>query len=123
TISKAGYTFWDAALILLREGVEAWLIIMALLTVTRKEEKKKASKWIMSGSLLGNILRIALAFIFKAIFENLGSTRELTEGIVGLCSVILMVIVGAWLHSKSSLESWENLLIKTWIKQCLQVVY
>lgn len=112
TISKAGYTFWDAALILLREGVEALLIIMALLTVTRKTEQTKASKWIMSGSLLGIILSIALAFIFKAIFENLGSTRELTEGIVGICSVILMVIVGAWLHSKSSLESWEKFINK-----------
>nr|WP_275583963.1 FTR1 family protein [Mammaliicoccus sp. R-M62] len=112
TISKAGYTFWDAALILLREGVEALLIIMALLTVTRKAEQTKASKWIMSGSLLGIILSIALAFIFKAMFENLGSTRELTEGIVGICSVILMVIVGAWLHSKSSLESWEKFINK-----------
>lgn len=112
TISKAGYTFWDAALILLREGVEALLIIMALLTATRKTEQTKASKWIMSGSLLGIILSIALAFIFKAIFENLGSTRELTEGIVGICSVILMVIVGAWLHSKSSLESWEKFINK-----------
>ncbi|MBW0762826.1 FTR1 family iron permease [Mammaliicoccus lentus] len=112
TISKAGYTFWDAALILLREGVEALLIIMALLTVTRKAEQTKASKWVMSGSLLGIILSIALAFIFKAIFENLGSTRELTEGIVGICSVILMVIVGAWLHSKSSLESWEKFINK-----------
>lgn len=112
TISKAGYTFWDAALILLREGVEALLIIMPLLTVTRKAEQTKASKWIMSGSLLGIILSIALAFIFKAIFENLGSTRELTEGIVGICSVILMVIVGAWLHSKSSLESWEKFINK-----------
>ena len=112
TISKAGYTFWDAALILLREGVEALLIIMALLTVTRKTEQTKASKWIMSRSLLGIILSIALAFIFKAIFENLGSTRELTEGIVGICSVILMVIVGAWLHSKSSLESWEKFINK-----------
>lgn len=112
TISKAGYTFWDAALILLREGVEALLIIMALLTVTRKAEQTKASKWIMSGSLLGIILSIALAFIFKEIFENLGSTRELTEGIVGICSVILMVIVGAWLHSKSSLESWEKFINK-----------
>ena len=112
TISKAGYTFWDAALILLREGVEALLIIMALLTVTRKAEQTKASKWIMSGSLLGIILSIALAFIFKAIFENLGSTRELTEGIVGICSVILIVIIGAWLHSKSSLESWEKFINK-----------
>ncbi|WP_415363241.1 Ferrous iron transport permease EfeU [Mammaliicoccus lentus] len=112
TISKAGYTFWDAALILLREGVEALLIIMALLIVTRKAEQTKASKWVMSGSLLGIILSIALAFIFKAIFENLGSTRELTEGIVGICSVILMVIVGAWLHSKSSLESWEKFINK-----------
>ncbi|PTK06094.1 FTR1 family iron permease [Mammaliicoccus sciuri] len=112
TISKTSYTFWDAALILLREGVEALLIIMALLTVTRKSEQTKASKWIVTGSIIGIVLSIALAFIFKAIFENLGSTRELTEGLVGIGSVILMVIVGIWLHSKSSLDSWQNFINK-----------
>lgn len=112
TISKTTYTFWDAALILLREGVEALLIIMALLTVTRKSEQTKASKWIVAGSVIGIVLSIALAFIFKAIFENLGSTRELTEGLVGIGSVILMIIVGIWLHSKSSLDSWQNFINK-----------
>lgn len=112
TISKTSYTFWDAALILLREGVEALLIIMALLTVTRKSEQTKASKWIVTGSVIGIVLSIALAFIFKAIFENLSSTRELTEGLVGIGSVILMVIVGIWLHSKSSLDSWQNFINK-----------
>ena len=112
TISKTSYTFWDAALILLREGVEALLIIMALLTVTRKSEQTKASKWIVTGSVIGIVLSIALAFIFKAIFENLGSTRELTEGLVGIGSVILMIIVGIWLHSKSSLDSWQNFINK-----------
>lgn len=112
TISKTSYTFWDAALILLREGVEALLIIMALLTVTRKSEQTKASKWIVIGSVIGIVLSIALAFIFKAIFENLGSTRELTEGLVGIGSVILMIIVGIWLHSKSSLDSWQNFINK-----------
>lgn len=112
TISKTSYTFWDAALILLREGVEALLIIMALLTVTRKSEQTKASKWIVTGSIIGIVLSIALAFIFKAIFENLGSTRELTEGLVGIGSVILMVIVGIWLHSKSNLDSWQNFINK-----------
>ncbi|MCJ1778754.1 FTR1 family iron permease [Mammaliicoccus sciuri] len=112
TISKTSYTFWDAALILLREGVEALLIIMALLTVTRKSEQTKASKWIVTGSVIGIVLSIALAFIFKAIFENLGSTRELTEGLVGIGSVILMIIVGVWLHSKSSLDSWQNFINK-----------
>lgn len=112
TISKTSYTFWDAALILLREGVEALLIIMALLTVTRKSEQTKASKWIVIGSVIGIVLSIALAFIFKAIFENLGSTRELTEGLVGIGSVILMIIVGIWLHSKSSLDSWQNFFNK-----------
>ena len=112
TISMTSYTFWDAALILLREGVEALLIIMALLTVTRKSEQTKASKWIVTGSVIGIVLSIALAFIFKAIFENLGSTRELTEGLVGIGSVILMIIVGIWLHSKSSLDSWQNFINK-----------
>lgn len=112
TISKTSYTFWDAALILLREGVEALLIIMALLTVTCKSEQTKASKWIVTGSVIGIVLSIALAFIFKAIFENLGSTRELTEGLVGIGSVILMIFVGIWLHSKSSLDSWQNFINK-----------
>ncbi|MFK5673068.1 FTR1 family protein [Mammaliicoccus sciuri] len=112
TISKTSYTFWDAALIILREGVEALLIIMALLTVTRKSEQTKASKWIVIGSVIGIVLSIALAFIFKAIFENLGSTRELTDGLVGIGSVILMIIVGIWLHSKSSLDSWQNFINK-----------
>lgn len=112
TISKTSYTFWDAALIILREGVEALLIIMALLTVTRKSDQTKASKWIVIGSVIGIVLSIALAFIFKAIFENLGSTRELTEGLVGIGSVILMIIVGIWLHSKSSLDSWQNFINK-----------
>ena len=112
TISKTSYTFWDAALIILREGVEALLIIMALLTVTRKSEQTNAAKWIVTGSVIGIVLSIALAFIFKAIFENLGSTRELTEGLVGIGSVILMVIVGIWLHSKSSLDSWQNFINK-----------
>ncbi|WP_353462810.1 FTR1 family iron permease [Mammaliicoccus sciuri] len=112
TISKTSYTFCDAALILLREGVEALLIIMALLTVTRKSEQTKASRWIVTGSVIGIVLSIALAFIFKAIFENLGSTRELIEGLVGIGSVILMIIVGIWLHSKSSLDSWQNFINK-----------
>ncbi|MCY1048675.1 FTR1 family iron permease [Mammaliicoccus sciuri] len=120
TISKTSYTFWDAALILLREGVEALLIIMALLTVTRKSEQTKASKWIVAGSVIGIVLSIALAFIFKAIFENLGSTRELTEGLVGIGSVILMIIVGIWLHSKSSLDSWQNFINKNMDKAISQ---
>ncbi|MGK9044326.1 FTR1 family protein [Mammaliicoccus vitulinus] len=112
TISKTSYTFWDAALILLREGVEALLIVMALLTVTRKSEQRKASKWIVIGSMSGIALSIVLAFIFKSIFDNLGATRELTEGIVGIGSVVLMIIVGIWLHSKSSLDSWQSFIHK-----------
>lgn len=112
TISKTSYTFWDATLILLREGIEALLIIMALLTVTSKSKQTKASNWIVIGSIVGIMISIALAFIFKSVFDNLGSTRELTEGIVGIASVVLMIIVGIWLHSKSSLASWQNFINK-----------
>lgn len=112
TTNKTSYTYWDAALILLREGVEALLIIMALITVTKKSSQKKATNWILAGSSFGIVLSITLAFVFKAIFENLGSTRELTEGIVGIASVMLMIIVGMWLHSKSSLQSWQKFINK-----------
>ena len=41
-----------------------------------------------------------------------GSSREKIEGFVGIAAVLMMLMVGAWLHSKSSIQSWNAYIKK-----------
>ncbi|TDL98409.1 hypothetical protein ERX27_02945 [Macrococcus brunensis] len=111
-ISKTNYTFIDAALIMLREGVEALLIIMALISVTKKARQPKGTRWIIVGGLIGLLMSIVIAFIFNRYFSGIGQGRELIEAIVGLLSVLMMLAIGMWLHSKSSLQNWQRFIDK-----------
>ena len=111
-ISKTNYNFIDAALIMLREGVEALLIIMALISVTKKARQKKATRWIIVGGIIGLLLSVLLALSFNFFFKNVGEGRELLEAYIGIFAVIFMAIIGVWLHSKSSVQNWNNFINK-----------
>ncbi|HUI71002.1 MAG TPA: FTR1 family protein [Spirochaetia bacterium] len=110
---RTSYTAWDAGMILLREGMEALLVLAALLAMQKKAGAPRGETWVWSGAgtglLLSGILAVILGFVITAAAA--GSAREQLEGFVGLASVALMVTVGAWLHRKSSLQSW-NAFIK-----------
>ena len=107
------YTAWDAGMILLREGMEALLVLAALLAMLRKAGGKQREVWVWTGAgsglVLSGILAVILGFVISAAAA--GSAREQLEGFVGLASVALMVTVGAWLHRRGSLQSW-NAFIK-----------
>ena len=47
---KSSYTFWDAAMILIREGLEALLVVIALMSFVKKSGEGKGKGWIWSGS-------------------------------------------------------------------------
>jgi len=117
---RTSYTAWDAGMILLREGMEALLVLAALLAMLRKAEARKSESWVWTGAgtglLLSGILAVVLGFVISAAAA--GSAREQLEGFVGLASVVLMVTVGAWLHRKSSLRSW-NAFIKNRVGSAL----
>lgn len=104
------YTVWDAALILLREGLEAILVLAALLSYLKRSDNTKGRKWIWSGAATGLVgsAVIALLLIYTISQAASGSTRELFEGITGLVSVVMMLTVGHWLHSKSNTTAWNN---------------
>ncbi len=109
----ARYTAWDAALILLREGLEAMLAIASLLALLRKTGHADKQSWVWTGAGAGvaasAVLGIALTFATALVAA--GSAREAIEGLVGLAAVILMITVGAWLHGKASIQAW-NAFIK-----------
>jgi high-affinity iron transporter len=104
------YTAWDAALILLREGLEAILVLAALLAYAQKSGEAVAGRWIWAGAGTGLVLSGALAVLFTTLVAAAasGSMRELLEGVTGLVAVVLMLTVGSWLHSKSNAAAWNR---------------
>jgi high-affinity iron transporter len=105
---KSGYTVWDAGLILLREGMEALLLLAALLAMLRKTENKGGARWVWAGAGAGLLASAVLAVLLGLVITAAaGAAREGTEGFVGLASVTLMVTVGAWLHRRSGLQAWN----------------
>lgn len=112
--NETGYNFWDAALILLREGLEALLIILALVAFLKKSGQQQMSKWIYSGAFVGVLLSAVAAILMSTIFNSasIDTNREKMEGYVGLLAAAMMIGVGIWLHNKSSVASWNRYITK-----------
>ena len=108
--TKAKYTFIDAMFILLREGVEALLIVLALVSSLKAANQKKGLRWVYAGAAAGILASVIIAFMLQALFPAVssGTNREILEGFVGIFAVVMMIGIGFWLHSKSSLKSWKN---------------
>ena len=107
--TSASYNAFDAMLILLREGVEALLIVMALVTTLKAAKMRKGLKWVYSGAFEGIVASLLIAYILQIAFPAVtsGTNREIIEGAVGIFAVIMMILIGIWLHSKSSVKKWN----------------
>jgi high-affinity iron transporter len=109
-MSKTNYSYWDAALILLREGLEGLLIVVTLIAFLKKMGQASKQKWIWSGVIAGVLASAVLAVIINIVFSQIvaASSREYIEGLTGIVAVVMMLTVGAWLHNKSSIGNWNK---------------
>ncbi|PLT33586.1 FTR1 family protein [Bacillus sp. V5-8f] len=107
---KTSYSIWDAALILLREGLEALLIVATLLSFLKKVNEGDKQKWIWFGVGTGLLLSAVLAVMINIVFSTItaASSREYIEGVTGIAAVLMMITVGAWLHNKSAIGNWNK---------------
>lgn len=117
---SAQYSAVDSMLILLREGLEALLIVVALLSALKVANQPKGKKYIYAGVGAGLIASVAGAVALQQLFPAMtsGASREMLEGVIGIVAVVMMIGIGAWLHSKSSVQSW-NAFIKRHMGQAL----
>lgn len=109
-VSLQKYTAFDAAAIILREGLEALLIIAALLAFLQRSGYSHQRAWIWVGGGLGVLASIIAAFILQTIFSQAtaGQNREIIEGATGLIAAGLLFYVSYWLHSKANLRAWQK---------------
>ncbi|MEH7335383.1 FTR1 family protein [Neobacillus drentensis] len=108
--SKTDYSLWDAALILLREGLEGLLVVATLIAFLKKMGQQTKQKWIWAGVAAGVLVSAVLAVIINIVFSKIAaaSSREYIEGITGVIAVVMMLTIGAWLHNKSSIGNWNK---------------
>ena len=106
------FEFLMAASILLREGLEAFLIILAILGVIRAVGDKKAALWVHGGWILAILFGVVAWFFTDWIIEmGFGPVhRELMEGSVSLIAVVVLLYVGFWLHSKTEVNKWKEFI-------------
>ena len=73
---------------------------------------KKGLKWVYAGEASGVLARAVIAALLQFLFPVVasGSNREIIEGAVGIFAVAMMILVGIWLHSKASIEKWNDFM-------------
>ena len=100
-------SFAGAFTILLREGLEALLIVVAMIAFLRKAERTDVLPYVHGGwiaALAAGGLTWAAATFFISIS---GASRELTEGFGSVIAAAVLISVGLWMHGKAQADAWQ----------------
>ena len=100
--------FVQAAVILLREGLETMLVIAALAAYLRKVGGGHRVAALYGGALAAVAASFVAAWAF-AVF-NAGMHNDLLEAIVILAAAALMLYVSGWLMVKQDPRGWNDYL-------------
>lgn len=102
--------FLYSLLIILREGLEALLIVAAIVAYLVKnnhQDKLPVIRQSVYVALLGSLIT---AVIFQLIFSNSGASRELLEGFTMMIAVVMLFMMSYWLLSKVEAQNWKRYL-------------
>lgn len=105
-----GVAFGAAFSIFLREGFEAVLIIIVLISILRAMGQPEAVKWVHFGWSAAIGLGVVAWFASGLLLSMSGMSRELMEGLISVLAVGVLVYVGFWLHRYSEVKKWHAFL-------------
>ncbi|MFA6230583.1 MAG: cytochrome c/FTR1 family iron permease [Rhodanobacter sp.] len=102
--------FLGAFTILVREGLEALLVVVALLAFLGKAGRTAAVRYVHAGwtsaLVAGGLTWAAASYVISIS----GAGRELTEGLSSLFAAAVLISVGLWMHQKSIGGRWQRYL-------------
>ena len=108
-VSRDWLTFITAFGLLVREGLEAILVIAAIVAYLIKTGNQKMLKSVYGGSFAAILASIALAWALEYMMgDSSGVARELLEGWTMFLAVAVLFYVSNWMLSKADTIAWEN---------------
>jgi len=101
-------TFLGAATILLREGLEALLIVVAMIAFLRKAERMEFMPYVHAGWVGALVAGFLTWVVATWVIGISGASRELTEGFGSLFAAVVLLSVGIWMHGKAQADQWQR---------------
>ncbi len=104
-------TFLGAFGIIVREGLEAILVIAGMIAYLVKSGNRKTLRNVYIGSILGIVASFVAAWLLswlKRVWTGAGQSQEVIEGITALIAVCVLFYVSNWMISKSEAASWSR---------------
>lgn len=106
--TSSASSFVAAFTILLREGLEALLIVVTIIALLRKAERSDMLPWVHAGWLSALGVGAATWALATWIITISGASREFTEGFGSLLAAVVLVWVGIWMHGKGQADAWQH---------------
>ncbi|HLX38289.1 MAG TPA: FTR1 family protein [Candidatus Binataceae bacterium] len=100
--------FIYSAGILFREGLEALLVVIALVAGTREAGADKRAKDIYAGALIAIAASIALAWGVNHLISD--DASDTLEGVFQVLAAATLFYVSSWLTSKSQAHAWNSFI-------------
>jgi high-affinity iron transporter len=111
TLAEKSFSGWLAFLlsssIILREGLEAFLVVITVLGIVRSLKIKGGAAYVHGGWVGAIVSGFLLWLAADSLFTFTGAQREVMEGAIALFAVGVLLYVGFWMHSKSEAGKWQ----------------
>lgn len=116
--ASAASAFLGAFTIILREGLEALLIVVAMLAFLRKAGRADMTRPVHYGWVGALVAGVLTWWAVTNLIRVSGASRELTEGFGSLLAAGVLLFVGIWMHGKSQADQWQR-YIRTKLSRAL----
>lgn len=112
---SGGSSFWFTAVnafaIIVREGLEAVLLIGAMLAyLSGVGAERQARRRIWLGVAAGLVATLGTWVLASTLMPVSGAGREVMEGVTALIAVAVLVYVSNWLFQKTYIHDWKAYL-------------
>lgn len=107
-------SYISGLLILLREGLEAILVLAAILAFLRNTGQQSAVRSVNVGWGLALLAGLGTWALAAYVIDVSGSQRELLEGATALFASVMVLWLGVWMHDRRHAAAWQD-----YIKQSL----
>lgn len=101
-------SYISGLLILLREGLEAILVLAAILAFLRNTGQESAVRSVNIGWALALLAGLGTWALAAYVIDVSGAQRELLEGATALFASVMVLWLGVWMHDRRHAAAWQD---------------
>lgn len=102
------FSFINSFSIILREGLEAVLIVAAVIAFLAATGAKDAIKYVHLGWGLALLAGLLTWVLSQTVISISGAQREVIEGVTSLIAAVVLFYVSYWLITKIEVKKWKE---------------